>query len=172
MRRNTAPACRTRWACTASAWIILLGLLLGLVNMVSAQKPARRKPASIRQGICGKVVEKRGNQMPGPDRSVSAGQPVEREVLIFPLLNLSQVEAGSGGFINSVGQAKPVLTVRSGKDGSFCAKLPVGRYSVLVREPNGLYANLSDTQNNINPIRVERNRRSTLTVEITHQAVY
>jgi hypothetical protein len=112
--------------------------------------------------------------MPGPDapRPSAGGTSVEREVLIFPLLNMSQVEAGGNGFINSVGNAKPVKTVTSGKDGKFCVSVPTGRYSVLVREPKGLYANLSDSQNNINPVRVEKGKRAQVTVEITHEAVF
>lgn len=126
------------------------------------------------QGICGTVVVKRGNHMPSPDspRPNATGSPAEREVLIFPLLNISQVDAGENGFINSVRDAKPVKTVKSAKDGTFCVTLPVGRYSIIVREPKGLYANLSDTQNNIFPVTVQKNRQSAIKVEITHQAVF
>ena len=112
--------------------------------------------------------------MPSPDlpRPNSNGTPAQRDVLIFPLLNMSQFDAGENGFINSVRGVKPVKTVKSGKDGKFCVSLPVGRYSVVVREPKGLYANSFDSQNNINPINVEKNHRSSIKVEITHQAVF
>jgi hypothetical protein len=85
---------------------------------------------------------------------------------------MSQVETGENGFINSVRDVKPVKRVKSGKDGKFCASLPVGQYSVLVQEPNGLYANLSDSQGNINPVSVEKGKKAQTTVEITHQAVF
>ena len=142
-----------------------------------AQKHTRRTASTkpvVFQGVCGTVVEKRGNRMPSPDapRSNAGGTLVVREVLIFPLLNMSQVDAGDNGFINSVRNTKPIKTVKSGKDGKFCVSLPVGNYSVVVREPEGLYANLYDSQSNINPISVEKNRRSTTIVEITHQAVF
>ncbi len=155
-------------------YYIPLALLFGLSLTVFAQKVPRQrltKPA-VFQGICGMVVVKRGNYMPSPDRPAPKGQPAEREVLIFPLLNLSQVVAGDNGFINSVGQAKPVKIVKSGKNGKFRVTLPVGKYSVLVREPNGLYANLFDDQNNIFPVNVQKNRRSDVRVEISHQAVF
>lgn len=156
----------------------LAALLIGLVLLVPytafAQKTHRRKVVkpAVFQGICGAVVMKRGNYMPSPDRPAPKGQPAEREVLIFPLLNMSQVEAGDNGFINSVGEAKPIKTVKSGKDGKFCVSLPVGQYSVLVREPKGLYANLFDAQNNIFPANVQKNRRSNVSIEISHQAVF
>lgn len=127
---------------------------------------------ALKQGICGTVVEKRGNFMPGPGKKNGSGTPVEREVIIFPLLNLSQVDAGDNGFITSVREAKPIKTIRTDQDGTFCVSLPVGRYSVIVQEPKGLYANVSDTQNNIFPVNVQENRQSTIRVEITHQAVF
>ncbi|WP_332368900.1 hypothetical protein [Spirosoma telluris] len=117
---------------------------------------------------------KRGNHMPGPGspRPNSNGSPVEREVLIFPLLNMSQVDAGDNGFIKSVGDAKPIKKVKSGKNGTFCVILPTGRYSVIVQEPKGLYANLFDTKNNIFPVTVEKGKSTQIKVEITHQAVF
>ncbi|UFH55530.1 hypothetical protein [Spirosoma sp. KNUC1025] len=124
------------------------------------------------QGICGSVLVKRGNFMPGPDKPVPTGKTIEREVLVFPLLNMSQVDAGDNGFINSVRDAKPVKTVKSDKNGKFCVRLPVGHYSVLVREPKGLYANLYDSHNNIFPVNVEKNRQSDVKIEISHQAVF
>lgn len=110
--------------------------------------------------------------MPGPGKKSGGGTPVEREILVFPLLNLSQVDAGDNGFITSVREAKPIKTIRTDQDGTFCVSLPVGQYSVIVQEPKGLYANVSDTQNNIFPVNVQKNRQSTIRVEITHQAVF
>lgn len=155
--------------------------MLGFLVLVStltgyAQKHTRRKavkPVAF-QGICGTVVEKRGNHMPSPDapRPNPGGTPVEREVLIFPVLNRSRVDAGDNGFISSVRGVKPVKTVKSEKDGTFCVSLPVGQYSVVVQEPKGLYANMLDSQNNIFPVRVGKGKRAPVTVEISHQAVF
>ncbi|GAB2522624.1 hypothetical protein [Spirosoma aerophilum] len=157
-------------------YVLCLVLFLNVSLSVSAQKAPRRKAAKAvtKQGICGVVREKRGNFMPSPDspRQSPDGSPVVRYVLIFPLLNKSQVEEGENGFISSVGNVKPVKTVKSGKDGKFCVTLPVGQYTVMVREPKGLYANLFDGQNNIFPVRVQKNKPVSITVDITHQAVF
>ncbi len=120
------------------------------------------------------MVEKKGNMMPsvGPAPARTNGTAVVREVLIFPLLNSSQVDAGDNGFITSVRGAKPLKTVKSDKNGRFCVSMPVGKYTVMVREPKGLYANLSDSQNNIFPVSVQKNRQSSVTVEISHSAVF
>jgi hypothetical protein len=156
--------------------LLVLFLLIITSTLACAQKPrsARARKVAGTEGICGTVVEKRGNHMPGPGspRPNAGGTPVVREVLIFKRLAMNEVDAGENGFINSVRHAKPVKTVMSGKDGKFCVSVPAGHYSVLVREPKGLYANLSDSQNNINPVRVEKGKRAQVTVEITHEAVF
>ena len=157
-------------------FFVLCLLITAGTFIACAQKPRslKAKKAAVLEGICGTVLEKRGNHMPGPDtpRPNAGGTPVQREVLIFKLLSINEVEAGENGFINSVRDAKPVKTVMSGKDGKFCVSVPAGRYSVLVREPKGLYANLSDSQNNINPVQVEKGKKAKATVEITHEAVF
>ena len=156
------------------SFIYLVVLLFSLSLTACAQKHTRRKSAKpiVMQGICGVVIVKRGNHMPSPDGPPPANSYAEREVLIFPLLNMSQVDAGGNGFITSVREAKPVQTVKSGKDGKFCVSLPVGQYSVLVREPKGLYANSFDMHNNIFPVNVQKNQSVAVTVSITHQAVF
>lgn len=154
-----------------TALVILCSLVISLTfaQKTQARKATKKSPF---QGICGTVIVKRGNFMPSPDRPARTGQPAEREVLIFSLLNKSQVDVDDDGFVNSVRDAKPVRTVKSDKNGKFCVSLPVGQYSVLVQEPKGLYANLFDAQNNIFPVNIQKNRRSEVRIEITHQAVF
>ncbi|RYC67737.1 hypothetical protein [Spirosoma sordidisoli] len=149
-------------------WAVYVSLSLPAI----AQQASRQK--ATKQGICGTVVEKKGNMMPsvGPASARTNGAAVIREVLIFPLLNSSQVDAGENGFITSVRGVKPLKTVKSDKNGRFCVRMPVGKYTLMVREPKGLYANLSDSQNNIFPVSVQKNRQSTITVEISHSAVF
>lgn len=165
-----------QFAYSRSIFLLATLFIIHFSVSVSAQKQPRRKAAKpvAKQGICGVVREKRGNYMPGPDspKSNAGGMPVEREILIFPLLNMSQVDMGENGFINSVREAKPIKTIQTGKDGKFCVDLPIGQYSVIVREPKGLYANLSDVRNNIFPVRVQKDKSVSITVDITHQAVF
>jgi hypothetical protein len=153
--------------------LVVVSAFTACAQKSSPKKSHTHKPVTM-QGICGTVVEKRGNYMPSPDapRANPGGTPVEREVLIFPVLNMSQVDAGDNGFINSVRGIKPVKTVKSGKDGKFCVRLHIGQYSVVVQESKGLYANLSDSHNNINPVRVEKGKKTIARVEISHQAVF
>lgn len=123
------------------------------------------------QGICGTVIFKSGNHMPGPGRPQPKGQPVVRDVLIYELTKTGQTETAEDGFYSKV-NTRLVKKVKSDPDGKFCVSLPPGQYSVFVQEEKGLYANLFDGDNNIFPVNVEKNRQSTITFEITHQAVY
>lgn len=172
--RNT---CMSRWACNLSAWLILLGLLAGLVWTASAQTPAKHKRRPL-QGICGTVTELTGNQMPritedGKDPKTGNGKRVVREVLIYPVLTMQQAPMNSEGFIDSVTRVKPVKSVKSDGSGKFCAYgLAPGLYSLLVREPKGLYANQFDDKNRIFPVRVTTRKITQTEITISHQAAF
>lgn len=157
------------------AWLLLLSLLLGVSYLTMTQsKPITKKKSGATapfQGLCGTVIFKSGNLQPGPDRTLPKGLPVVREVLIYELTTQNQVQANGEGFYTEV-KSKLVKTAKSGKDGKFCVALPVGLYSVFVREEQGLYANQFDSDNHIFPVEIRKNRKSTITFEITYAAVF
>lgn len=135
-------------------------LLLALMASCAAMKP----------GIEGQVMWVSGNQMPGPDKKPTSGKGVEREVLIYEVLTAEDVMT-SNGFITQVN--KPLIqSVHTDKHGVFTVQLKPGTYSLLVKEPRGLFANRYDQNNHIQPITVKAGERTMVTIIIDYEAAY
>lgn len=140
--------------------IVISALLITLSSPVTAQK----------QGICGKVIWTSGNQMPGPGLQSSKPASIVREVCIYEATSAAKVTEANG-FYSSI-QTKLIKKVKTKKDGTFCVKLPVGTYSVFVKEEKGLWANIFDGQGIINPVTVAAKSCTPLTINVNYQAAY
>lgn len=126
---------------------------------------------SQNQGIKGQVFWIAENQMPSSEEvKKSPHHGVQRELLIYEETSLDQTTRD--GFFFSEVKTKLVLSFTTKKDGSFKIKLPEGTYSVFVREPNGLYANLFEKDGAINPITVKPKNYAWLTITIDYLAAY
>ncbi|HEY3402758.1 MAG TPA: carboxypeptidase regulatory-like domain-containing protein [Ohtaekwangia sp.] len=123
-----------------------------------------------RQGIKGQVFWLSGNQMPGPDKGKSPQQGIVREIHIYNAANLSDATS-QGGFYSEI-KTSFVQKVTSNPDGSFLVKLPQGRYSLFVKEPQGLFANTFDGQGCINCISVRKKKYSWITIVVDYEAAY
>ena len=117
----------------------------------------------IKQGICGTVFLKQGNQMPGPGRVLSAGQPISREIAIYQLTNISDVKNNNGIFSGI--KTALVAKTTSNTKGYYEVALPAGQYSVFVIEKEGLYANSFNGKGSINPVEI-------LPDSLTHKDIY
>jgi hypothetical protein len=93
-----------------------------------------------------------------------------REVHIYTLTYLRDCQQ-DGPFFNSI-STQLVTTVPSLPDGTFKVKLPPGTYSVFVKEPKGLFANLFDKESAINPVIVKEKKYSWVTIAIDYEAAY
>jgi hypothetical protein len=82
-------------------------MLFGSVLIASAQK----------QGVCGKVFWWSGNQMPGPGSNISAQQGVVREIFIYKITTLQDVDQKETFFSNI--KTEFVKKTFSDTDGSF-----------------------------------------------------
>jgi len=139
----------------------LFGLLLLLASITSfAQK----------QGLHGQVFWVSGNQMPGPEAILSPNQGAVREVLVYELTSINDVTQ-VGPFFRDV-KTKMVATIQSKPDGTFKLKLEPGVYSIFTKEKNGLYANLFDEKNNINPVIIKAGQYAWKTITIDYDAAY
>lgn len=123
-----------------------------------------------KQGICGTVRWIEGNQMPGPGAERPPGKGVAREILIYEVTTISQV-APENGFYTHI-PTRLVARTRSNKKGEFRLKLPPGRYSVFVKEADGLWANLFDSRGAINPVEVTEDNFTVVAIEINYRAAY
>ena len=125
---------------------------------------------SQKQGLRGQVFWVSGNQMPGPEAVLSPNQGTSREILIYDLTSFGDATQ-VGPFFRDV-KTRLVASVQSKADGTFKVKLPPGSYSIFTRERNGLYANLFDDKNNINPILIKVGQFAWKTITIDYEVAY
>lgn len=123
-----------------------------------------------RQGIKGQVFWLSGNQMPGPGRNVAPNLGIKREILIYEVATKADVTQHETFFTDI--KTKLVATTLSDEDGRFKVKLPPGRYSVFVKEPSGLFANLFNTAGEINPVVVEPKKFVWMSITVDYEAAY
>jgi hypothetical protein len=143
-----------------------LSLILLLLMPFLQPKPTQK----IKQGICGTILLKQGNQMPGPGRTPSVAQPVKREVAIYKITNVNEVKS-TGAFFTGIKTAC-VAKVSSNAKGYFEIALPAGQYSVFVVEQAGLYANSFNSKGNINAFEVLPDSVICKDIYISHQAAF
>ena len=134
---------------------------------------ANKPPVQIPQGIRGKVIWLEGNMMPtlgGETTSKSTGEPIQREIYIYALTNRDQTVI-SGRFFSKINN-ELIATVQSNQQGIFAVELPPGKYSIMIKEEKGLYANLFDGRGNIHPVEVQANKVTEITIKVDYEAAY
>ncbi|MDN5215433.1 carboxypeptidase regulatory-like domain-containing protein [Fulvivirgaceae bacterium BMA12] len=148
------------------AFIIALPIV-GCVN-----QPSQNPQKKIKQGIKGTITWLEGNLMPGPDSNIKAkeGKPVVRQIYVYKLVNVKETES-EGSFFTKV-KGNLVKKSQSTEAGDFYIQLPVGEYSIFVKEEKGLYANLFDGNSNINPVVVNKNKVTEIALKIDYKAFY
>lgn len=140
-------------------------------SQIESKQSAKMNNTAIKQGICGKILWKAGNMMPSPDRPVSQGRPVVRELYVYELTNM-EIARPKDGFYQFI-PTKLIGKVVSNEQGEFCINLSEGQYSLFVKEDTkGFYANSFDTFGNIYPVTVEKGKVSQITFVIDYKAVY
>lgn len=123
-----------------------------------------------KQGIKGQVFWLSGNQMPGPNQSAAPQQGIVREIHIYKVATMNDVVMEN----NYYSQVKTELVAKvvSAKDGYFKVRLPPGEYSVFTVEPKGLFANMFDATNRINPVIVKPQKYAWITITVDYEAAY
>jgi hypothetical protein len=121
------------------------------------------------EGVKGQVFWIYGDKMPGPEKR-SPMQGVVREIDVYELTTLADVDQGNGFFKKIY--TRFVTSTTSAEDGTFKIKLPPGKYSLFVKEENGFYANLFDSDKNICLITVKPKQYAWMTITIDYEATY
>lgn len=149
-------------------------ILLTIVAIVllAGCKPQSTGSTAASQGIAGEVWWLEGDFMPRIGGKPSGRRtPVERELLIYPAINVAQTEGQTGPLFPSL-SGQPVVSIASNESGEFSIQLPEGTYSVFTVEPNGFYANSFDGQGLINPVTVKKGEMTPITIEINYMATF
>ncbi len=122
-----------------------------------------------KSGISGKVIEVSGNQMPGVQNKPQP-KSIRREICIFELTKEAQATK-QNNFYKQV-TTHSVAKTKSKEDGTFIIYLKPGKYSVFIKEKEGLFANAIDGEGYINPIVVEAQKITTVNIRVDYKAAY
>jgi hypothetical protein len=128
------------------------------------------------QGLFAEITWLEGNQMPMITEDGEAmigrsgGRGIQRTILIFPAVQASAMASDNGFF--DLGDRKPIARVQSDANGRLFVELPVGIYSVFSQEEEGLWANIFDGTNTVNPVEIQEGRITKLQMEINYQAAF
>lgn len=149
---------------------ILISFVFASISLMSC-KPY--KPEG--QGITGTITWQEGNQMPmmieeGQANTRTAPKPIKRTVRVYPLIKFSDLKMEEGLF-TAVAE-KPITEVESNESGVYSIQLSPGRYSILIVEEGGLFANIFDGDGNVNPVTVKENEWTLLDVVVNYKAVF
>ncbi len=128
------------------------------------------KNEQVDQGVVGTVLWFEGNLMPSPGVPAPKGKPIERKIIICDLTNISDL-GGNGPLFDAIG-SNIVKEMSSDKEGVFSASLPVGKYSVFVKEDSQYFANSFDSKNNVGVLTIEENKVTTLNIQVNYKATY
>ncbi len=145
-------------------WLYALSLLtlLSCASSKSQQQTGQ---------LCGTIAWQSGNRMPSPDQPTATPVGIAREIQIYELTNQRQVQIVKG-FMQQI-STKRVAVAQSDAAGHFCVKLPVGKYSVFVNEPEkGLWSNLFDGEGNIFPVEIKAEATTNIQFLVNYKASY
>ena len=110
--------------------------------------------------------------MPSPDAPVSRPKSISTTVFVYEPTNITQVTNDVNSNLYTSISTRMVASVKTDSAGAFILALPVGSYSIFVKQEKGFYANLFDTNNNIALFTVEEDKLTTVKLTVSSKAVY
>jgi hypothetical protein len=152
-------------------FIIFTHLIAFITLAIACQTSRPMLSEGISQGIAGTVLWYEGDLMPGIDREPVEGQPVQKEIHIYEATHLDQTEVRDGVFYNNL-KTRLINKVLTDETGRFTVALEPGTYSVFVKEPGGLFANIYDEGGHINAVTIMPNELVRMRIRIDYMAAY
>ena len=150
----------------------LFFLFLILLTILACSSVKKTNSSVITQGFTGRVTEIAGNQMPMKGGPPVVPKGIATTVLIYEPTHISQVSRlGTSATYTAIG-TKLVASVDTDSTGNFTIALPVGAYSVFVKQGDRFYANLFDTNNNIALFSVEEGKLTQVNLTVSSGASF
>ena len=151
---------------------ILFSLFAIILINIACSSAKKANSVTEIQGIQGKVTEVTGNQMPMMGAPKAQPKGIKALVFIYEKTNINQViQIGSSPIYTTI-NTKQVAFVETDSSGAFIFALPVGSYSLFIKQGNQFYANLFDSNNNIALFTVEEGKLTQVTLQINNRATY
>ncbi|GAB4344706.1 MAG: hypothetical protein OHK0038_24940 [Flammeovirgaceae bacterium] len=146
-----------------------------VLSSCSAKQSPANVPSKVKQGIVGKLVWKEGNHMPqivekGSKPQMGKTMGIRREIFVYEPTKMTDTKGEAPFFIQP--RTKRVAIAASNSDGDFKIALPVGKYSIFVREEKGLFANAFDGEGYICLVEVKENQITEIEIIVDYQAAY
>lgn len=151
---------------------ILFFLFAGCLTIIGCSSAKKANSSAITQGITGKVTEFTGNRMPMKDADPAVPKSVVTTVLVYEPTHISQVSRTGTAPVYTAIATRLVASVDTDSTGSFTVALPVGKYSLFIKQGTAFYANLFDTNNNIALFEVEEGKLTTANLTVSSKASF
>ncbi|MCA6451160.1 MAG: carboxypeptidase regulatory-like domain-containing protein [Chitinophagaceae bacterium] len=151
---------------------ILFLVLAGCLAILGCSSAKKVPSAVITQGISGRVTELTGNRMPMKDAEPDLPKPILTTVFIYEPTHISQVTRTGTEPVYTAIATRLVASVDTDSTGHFTISLPVGSYSLFVKQGGRFYANLFDNNNNIALFTVEEGKLTQVTLSVSSRASF
>jgi hypothetical protein len=124
----------------------------------------------VSQGLSGYIYLVRGNQMPSPGRPISKGRGVSRDIYIYEPTSVSQTQ-GTSPVFDAI-KTRLIAHTKSDTTGRYHINLPVGKYSVFVKDNGKFFAAESNGEAILNPVEVFVKTFTQKDIIINNKAAY
>lgn len=147
-------------------------LFLFSLTILACSSVKKANSSAVTQGFTGQITEVLGNQMPMKGGPPVVPKGIATTVLIYEPTNISQVRRMGTAAVYTAIETKLVASVDTDSTGNFTIALPVGAYSVFVKQGSQFYANLFDANNNIALFTVEEGKLTQVKLSVSSKASF